>query len=142
MSCSLGRRGRVVRVVMYRRRQSACFRRVRTTDWGLAAARGLAGSQLPNLKKSDTQSAALRKAIRHAIERCRERYDLSLNAGDYQRLVSQIKEKKARYITTGKILWRSLWEVDRRGKKIMAVYDEYPGIIVTFIPPAGEGVYH
>ncbi len=80
--------------------------------------------------------------IRHAIQRCKERYQINLTDRDYIKLVRQIETKRARYITTGRVLWKSLWEVMCKGRNLMAVYDESPGIIVTFLPPVGEAHYH
>lgn len=84
------------------------------------------------------------KRVHHAIRRCRERYGIELTPKQYIELVEQIELGSGKYLTTGRVQWKQLWEVRLDEKVLLAVYDESPGMIVTFLPPVGaEAVtYH
>jgi len=72
-----------------------------------------------------------RKARIHARRRAMERLDLKLNANARAELLASLANGRGRFIRTGHVTSREVWQTTFRGRSVRVVVDVYLDEIVT-----------
>lgn len=73
--------------------------------------------------------------LEHALERARERYGIELTSVEYLALCTRLAAREG-LLVADQGEGREVWCIPFNGRWLVAVFDQRPARIVTFLPPS------